>query len=295
MQDYHYEQVCPPLVLANTIECFWRILVPTMAPPSEIISAEGRAEILFQFEGQSQAIPLDADTVFECASSWLVRPFASAMCVRQVEVSGSAMIGVRFCPGGWAAFRNIDTTDNQPYSLMPLRDFYPSGEVRILEEQLYHALLTPQWAYPLVDFFIRRRIEQLHYDRILYAAQQLRQRQIGVTALADEVNLSERQFGRVFRQLVGLSPKQFSRIARLNRVLYSPDYNSYGLTLEQVAVRYGYHDAPHLVREFRALVGISPSDYFSGYFDLIEQKTREHDRFLQWEPDTMSMSSSNCK
>jgi len=281
MPDYQYEQIAPPPALSDAIECFWRILVPTMTPPSEIISAEGRAEILFQFEGQSQAIPLDADAPFECASSWLVRPFASAMCVRQVGVSGSAMIGVRFSPGGWAAFRHNDTTDNQPYLLMPLRDFYSPGDVSLLEEQLYDALHTPRWAYPLVVFFMRHRINQMHYDRITYAVQQLRQRQISVAALANETNLSERQFGRVFRQIVGLSPKQFSRIARLDRVLYSSDYFDYGLTLEQLAVRYGYHDAPHMVREFQSLVGMSPIDYFSGYFDLIEQKTREHDRFLQ--------------
>ena len=290
MPDYHYEQVRPPLALSDTIECFWRILVPTMTPPSEIISAEGRAEILFQFEGQSQAIPLDTDVPFECASSWLVRPFASAMCVRQVGISGSAMIGVRFSPGGWAMFRHADTTDNQPYSLMPLRDFYSPTDVRLLEEQLYDTLHTPQWVYPLVAFFMRHRIEQTHFDRITYAVQQLSHRQVSVTALAYGANLSERQFGRVFRQIVGLSPKQFSRIVRLNRVLYTPEYYDYGLTLEQLAARYGYHDAPHLVREFQALVGMSPVDYFSGYFDLIEQKTREHDRFLQWESDIVSTS-----
>ncbi|MDX2140919.1 MAG: AraC family transcriptional regulator [Chloroflexota bacterium] len=290
MQTYHYEQVCPPPPLSDRIECFWRLLAPTMPPPSEIISAEGRAEILFQFEGRSQALPFDEDLVFECASSWLVRPFASAMCVRQVGVSASAMIGVRFSPAGWAAFCHNDTTDNQPYSLMPLSHFYAPGDVRVLEEQLYHALHTPQWAYPLVAFFLRRRIEQTHFDRVAYAARQLRQRQISVAALASNVNLSERQFGRVFRQLVGLSPKQYARIARLERILYSPTPDNNGLTLEQLALRYGYYDAPHLVREFRALVGVSPVDYFSGYYDLIEQKTREHDRFLQCDPDTMSIS-----
>lgn len=290
MPDYHYEQVCPPTALSRTIECFWRLLAPTMMPPSEIISAEGRAEMLFQFEGQSQAIPLGTDVPFECASSWLVRPFAHAMQVRQVGVSGSAMIGVRFCPGGWATFRHSDTTDHQPYALMPLDYFYMPGEVRLLEEQLYHALLTPQWAYPLVAFFMHRQVTSTHYDRITYAAQQIRRRQISIAALAYEVNLSERQFGRVFRQLVGVSPKQFSRIARLDRILYAPECAHYGRTLEQLAVRHGFHDASHLVREFRLLVGMSPVDYFSGYYDLIEQKTREHDRFLQWEPATMSVS-----
>jgi AraC-like DNA-binding protein len=291
VQTVPYEQVRPPAALSDTIECFWRLLLPRVVAPDEMISAEGRAEILFQFQGQSQVIPRDSDLPFDCASSWLMRPFAHALHVRQVGVTPSAMIGVRFTPAGWAAFRHHDTTDKQAYSFMPLSDFYSPSEVRLLEEQLYHALVTPQWAYPLIAFFVRRKVEQTHFDRITYAVKQLGQRQVSVSALAHEINLSDRQFGRVFRQLVGLSPKQFARIARLNRILDSADAYVYSMSLEQLAIRYGYHDPSHLVHEFQELVGMSPSDYFSGDHELIEQKFREHDRFLQWEPHTMKMLS----
>lgn len=215
-----------------------------------------------------------------------MRPYAQALRVRQLGVTSSAMIRVRFSPAGWALFQHRDTTDYQPYAVMPLSDFYRPNEVRLLEEQLYHTLRTPQWAYPIVAFFMSHRAEQVHHNRVFYAAKQLQTRQMSISALAYEVNLSERQFGRVFRQLIGLSPKQFSRIARLNRLLNLSDYRP----LEQLAARYGYHDAPHLIHEFQELVGMPPSDYFSGYHDLIEQKFREHDRFLQWEPDMMSKS-----
>jgi AraC-like DNA-binding protein len=285
----YFEQLRPPPALSTTIECFWRLLLPRVVAPDELISAEGRAEILFQFEGQSQILPPDSEIPFNCASSWLMRPFAHALHVRQVGITSSAMIGVRFSSGGWAAFRHCDTTNKQAYSFMPLNYFYPAIEVRLLEEQLYHALYTPNWAHPLVSFFLSRQLDPLHFDRISYAAQRLRQQPMSPSILAEDVNLSERQFGRVFRQIIGLAPKQFSRIARLERVLKSPVYKNYGMTLEQLALRYGYHDAPHLVREFRDLVGLSPLDYFFGNHDLIEQKLQEHDQFIQWEPDMMSM------
>jgi AraC-like DNA-binding protein len=268
----YFEQVCPPPALADTIECFWRLLLPLVVAPDEIISAEGRAEILFQFDGQSQVLPRDAAAPFECATSWLMRPFAHALHVRQVGVTSSAMIGVRFTPAGWAAFRHSDTTDKQSYSFMPLRDFYPPSDVRLLEQQLYHTLVTPRWADPLIAFFKQRKVQYDHYPRITYAASQLGQREISVAALADDVNLSERQFGRIFRQLVGLSPKQFARIARLNRVLASPQALVSDMSLEQIASRYGYHDPSHLVHEFQALAGMSPVEYFTGDYDLIDQK-----------------------
>lgn len=289
MEPIRYEQIGPPAALSDTIECFWRLILPMVVAPDEIISAEGRAEILFQFQGRSQIMPRDADMPFECASSWLMRPFAHALHVRQVGISSSAMIGVRFHPGGWAAFHHSDTTDKQAHAFMPLSDFYKPGDVRLLEEQLYHALYTSNWAYPLSAFFMRRKVEQTHFDRINYAVKQLGQRQMSIAALAHNVNLSERQFGRVFRQIVGLSPKQFSRIARLNRTLNSADYTIYGLSLEQLAARYGYHDPSHLIREFQELADMSPVDYFTGYYDLIEQKFQEHDRILQWESDTISV------
>lgn len=281
MDILSYEQLRPPAALADAIECFWRLLLPMVVAPDELISAEHRAEILFQFEGQSQIVPSASARPFECASSWLMRPFAHALHVRQVGVSSSAMVGVRFRPGGWAAFQHADTTDRQAYWFMPLHDFYPPGDVRRLEQQLYQLLRTPQWAAPLVGFFMGRSAPLAHGGQIAYATQQLQLRQIAIAALADEVNLSERQFGRVFRQQVGLSPKQFARIARLNRALQASANALDGLTLEQVARRCGYHDAPHLVREFQALVGVSPLAYFTGSYDLIDQKFRKHDRFLQ--------------
>ncbi len=280
MNSYHYEQMRPPAALSNTIECFWRLLMPTTEPPDEILSAEGRAEILFQFDGHSQAISPNANTPFACTSSWIVRPYAHALRVQQVGVSASAMIGVRFVPGGWAAFHQDFTTRDDSQSLFVLSDFYKPFDVRILEEQLYDTLYTPRWAEPLVAYFKRHLNTPLHSDRVAYATEHLLQHDISILALADQVNLSERQFTRVFRNLVGLSPKQFSRIARIHRVLYAPVS---ALTLQQLAARHGYHDAAHLTHEFQDLVGTTPLKYFSDIHALIAQKNPKDDRFLQSE------------
>ena len=283
METTFYEQVSPPAQLAHAIDSFWRLSVPLVIAPDEIISAEGRAEILFQFKGRSQILSHDSTPPFECATSWLMRPYAQALHVRQVDISSAAMIGVRFMPGGWAAFQHNDTTDSRDYWFMPLSKFYELREVRLLEEELYDAFLTPNWANPLITFFLKRQIEPHHFDRVAYVVRRLNRQQIRISTLAHEVNLSERQLARVFRQQVGLSAKRFSRITRLNRVLNLSTYEVSRLTLEQLALNHGYHDASHLTREFRELVDLTPLTYFSGSYDLIDQKFRENDRFLQWE------------
>jgi AraC-like DNA-binding protein len=276
MQKYLYEKIRPPLQLAATIECFWRLLVPTMPPPDEMLSAEGRAEILFQFEGKSQAFVPGVNIPFACTSSWIVRPYAHALRAKQIGVSASAMIGVRFRPAGWSAFQGNYHTDQDTPSLMVLRDFYTPSDVCRLEQQLYETLYTSYWVTPLISFFTPRLNCHFHAQRISYAVHQFQQKQVSIAALAYQLNLSERQFTRVFRNLVGLSPVQFSRIARMDRVLYAPDYRQ-DVSLQKMAVRYGYHDASHLAHEFRDLVGMSMSEYFGNPHALIAQKNPQDD------------------
>ena len=80
-----------------------------------------------------------------------------------------------------------------------------------------------------------------------------------VSDLAGELGLSERQLRRVFDTVVGLPPKRFLRIVRFRRALRAarasqrPDWAS-------LAEQHGYFDQAHLIADFRALTGRTPSE-----------------------------------
>jgi len=63
-----------------------------------------------------------------------------------------------------------------------------------------------------------------------------------------------------FRRLVGTTPKKFSRVVRFQGFLdgYAP-----GSSLTEAALRAGFYDQAHLVKEFQAFTGESPSAYLS--------------------------------
>ncbi|MEW6707920.1 MAG: helix-turn-helix domain-containing protein [Pseudomonadota bacterium] len=77
----------------------------------------------------------------------------------------------------------------------------------------------------------------------------------GVRGAARELGLSERQLERVFTANLGLRPKQFQRIARVEAVLREALLT--GRHDAQLALRHGYYDQAHLARDFRALAGAS--------------------------------------
>jgi len=78
-----------------------------------------------------------------------------------------------------------------------------------------------------------------------------------VAEVVDETGWSTRRFYGLFRDAVGLSPKRFSRVRRVASVLP----HVHGERLAQVAYGAGFADHAHLSRDFRALTGMTPSDY----------------------------------
>lgn len=83
--------------------------------------------------------------------------------------------------------------------------------------------------------------------------------QVPVGVLADEIGWSRRHFGVRFREQVGLPPKPTGRVLRFRRaadLLASGPVRS----IADVAAACGYADHSHLIREFRALAGCTPSE-----------------------------------
>jgi methylphosphotriester-DNA--protein-cysteine methyltransferase len=75
-----------------------------------------------------------------------------------------------------------------------------------------------------------------------------------------DTGLSQRRFGSVFREHVGMSPKRYARLQRFRAVVDSVQRGA-RIEWSRVAADCGFYDQPHLVREFREFAGMTPSAY----------------------------------
>ncbi len=82
----------------------------------------------------------------------------------------------------------------------------------------------------------------------------------GVAELAERVGLTQRRVEQVFRTDVGLSPKAYQRLRRFRSALASID-DAARLGWPAFAMRHGYYDQAHFIRDFRAHCGLSPTTY----------------------------------
>lgn len=78
--------------------------------------------------------------------------------------------------------------------------------------------------------------------------------------LAREVGWSHKHLITRFTQQVGLAPKAVARLVRFDRVLRALERPG-APGWERIAAEAGYADQPHLVREFRAFTGLTPTAF----------------------------------
>jgi AraC-like DNA-binding protein len=123
------------------------------------------------------------------------------------------------------------------------------------------------------DAFLLRRLARSTRDPqlSLRAAQLLSASygQLTIERLATSHGLSYRRLERAFARDVGLSPKHFARVVRVQRALELSTVQR-GTTLAQLAADSGYADQAHFSREFSRLIGVSPGLFFAARFAVFE-------------------------
>jgi transcriptional regulator GlxA family with amidase domain len=78
-----------------------------------------------------------------------------------------------------------------------------------------------------------------------------------VRRLAGAAGVSRQHLTRVFRQVIGMSPKRYCRLARFQAGLAYADAGA-RVKWPQVAAELGYADQSHMIAEFRELSSLTP-------------------------------------
>ncbi|WAC09359.1 helix-turn-helix domain-containing protein [Dyadobacter pollutisoli] len=85
-----------------------------------------------------------------------------------------------------------------------------------------------------------------------------------VVRLASMLNVHERQLQRVFEEHIGVTPKRYSGIARIQYFLKLLRNRSSETTLTDALYTSGFYDPAHLNRELKSLSGLTPGQYMNG-------------------------------
>jgi AraC-like DNA-binding protein len=102
---------------------------------------------------------------------------------------------------------------------------------------------------------------------VVHACRRLLGEPSSVAAVAAEVGWSARYLTDRFRAEVGLRPKEAARVARFDRARRQL---TAATRLADLAAEHGFSDQSHLVREFHAFAGCTPTGWLADEAGLIE-------------------------
>jgi AraC-like DNA-binding protein len=179
---------------------------------------------------------------------------------RVLENEGG-VFAVKFTPGGFFAFLGAPVSTLTD-TIASIHDVFGDEGTALALAVL--AEPTDPSRIPLVEEFLRGRRPQpdknlIRISAMVYAVAEDR-RIVKVENLVDRYGVGKRTLQRLFVKYVGVSPKWVIQRYRLHE---AAEQLADGGSVSQsaLALRLGYSDQAHFVRDFKAMVGTTPAQY----------------------------------
>ena len=254
-----YAEFGPPPRLAALVERFW-LLEGVSTGSADAIIPDGRVELIFHY-GEPFWRQSATGVRERQPTAILVGQMVEPVVLAPDGPAGVAAIRLR--P---AASRTLLGFSLQEVSgrFVDLEAVFPS--VRRLRERLGEApgddgriLALEEWLIGMACPPPRQQVEAVVRAIVESSGR------TPIDALARRAGASLRHMERQFREDVGLTPKTFSRIVRLQAALRRVRQ---GFPLTDVALACGFYDQAHMTRDFRELASMSPGAWQTHAGDL---------------------------
>jgi AraC-like DNA-binding protein len=247
-----YAEYLPGPEFASIVERFWLLEGAAAGAPDAIIP-DGRVEVVFHYGGTFWRHLPDERPIRQPASL-LVGQMVEPVVLAPEGESGVAAI--RLMPAAARTFLGFPAREIAGRFVELDAVCASTGELR---ERLAEAggdaariQLLEAWLRRLI-----RRTTRPQMDAAVSAIVQSGGR-APIDRIAARTGLGVRQIERHFHDEVGLGPKTFARIVRLQAALARIRQGG-ASSLSDVAIACGYYDQAHMARDFRQLAAMSPT------------------------------------
>lgn len=240
-EGVRFARYAPDSGLAGVVESYWTVVVER--PPADVtVLPDGLTDITFDLGPQPAA--------------YVTAPMTRPETYRHDRCAN--LLGVSLEPGAAVSVLGIDVTA-LPDGWTPLAQTVGPVADELVARVAEAAPGQPRLA--VLDAFLAVRLRAaVSDDRVGLALTAIRERSgdVDVERLARASAASPRHLGRLFDTWIGMGPKRFARIVRVQAALRSLMEDP-GRDLTSLAAELGFADHAHLTREIRALTGAPPS------------------------------------
>ena len=175
----------------------------------------------------------------------------------------SEMIAVRFRPGAFKYFtaeKQHQFTDQ----CIHLSEVWGARGKKIHTQVI--AAKTAHEKLQLIGRFLQEQLNRSQHSVIDHAVQSVVDSSgiIDLQTLEKNSCLSAAQFRKRFREEVGLSPKKYAKMIRISTLVHELEHMDVNkLQLTDLAYRFHYYDQSHFIKDFKSVIGKTPTQYIA--------------------------------
>ncbi|MGL4619567.1 MAG: DUF6597 domain-containing transcriptional factor [Chroococcidiopsis sp.] len=256
-----YQTYQPRLPLSQFVELLWSREGENLPKTQSRLLPIGSMELVINL--QEDRIPLfDCDSRVQIGStngSMLCGTHSQGFIIN--NDSKISMMGVHFKPGGNTPFFMLPAGElhNQRISLNELWQ----GRAAELRDRLLESTTVASRFWVLEQFLLMVMKPLDRYPAIAMALQEFRRYPTTrISEVTDKIGFSTRHFNQLFRDQVGLTPKLFCRVRRLQQALDLASGKDQ-VDWADVAIACGYFDQAHFIHDFRTFAHCTPTEYLA--------------------------------
>lgn len=245
--------------LADAVECYWEGW-GDIPPLVEKILPRTGVELMFNLKGEHVVREMDGSP---CDTDYL-GGWLSGLQRRYLLIEtrgGSHFVAARLRP--WGAWRLLREPMREVSCRVPLIEDVWGRDAERLSIRLAEAP-NLYARFDLLEDHLRRRIDfRRKADAGVIEASRRMIGSLGrtrISALCRELGTSRVTLSRKFREQVGLTPKTYARVVRIESLmshLAQAGEDSWAMLAED----FGYHDQAHLSHDFQEFCGATITEY----------------------------------
>lgn len=257
-----YVELAAPPPLDELVHCFWFLRGTFPPTETQTIVADGRLEIILHLADPFSRVSDDGHRTRQADA------LVSGQLTAPVRLTGNGpgdVVGIRF-----------RTTAAAAVVRMPLADLTDRVEsLSDVSSTLAAELLAVARAHGTAASRVAA-LSRVLGTRIAHAPDRLANLATSalatlpsprIEALARSLGTTPRTLERRVTMATGLPPATLRRVIRFRRTFGMLESTTRG-TWAEVAVKTGYADQAHLIRDFRQFAGASPSEFFGAEPEL---------------------------
>jgi AraC-like DNA-binding protein len=261
-----FRQLPPDTALKNHLRGYWLIEADALPTMLDLVP-DGYPEIFFTLEKTAQGKIGEHHSAQFPAAGFIgqltgcfaveVPPFSKVLYVKLYPWTPHTLFHI-------PAWHLNDQT-------LELEALTGSSDFRALASRICSSGDFDEMKLLLDDFFLKKLMgAPIKNPFLQFAVHQIFD-STGKVQLGDltaRTHASRRYVEKVFKQQIGLSPKQYARLIRVKKAsMYLLDANFKG-NIGAIATSLAYFDQSHFLKDFKAVVGKSPTSFLQAQSDF---------------------------